>query len=283
MTLHANVSDAVCLVTGANTGIGRHTALELAGGGARVLLACRSREKTAPVVEELREKTGNPRVDLLELDLGSLESVRRCATAFYEQHDRLDLLVNNAGVAGHRGATADGFELQFGTNHIGHFALTCLLRPALLASPAPRVVTVASRGHYRPTTIDFDAVRRPTATMAGFHEYCVSKLANVLFTQELARRTAGRLGAYALHPGVVASDIWRRVPWPLRKLVTLFMVTNEEGAQTTLYCATSPEVADHSGRYYDRSREKRPSRHATPELAAELWRRSVEWTGTDWG
>lgn len=283
MTLHTDVSDAVCLVTGANTGIGRHTALELAGGGARVLLACRSREKTAPVVEELREKTGNPQVDLLELDLGSLESVRRCATAFYEQHDRLDLLVNNAGVAGHRGATADGFELQFGTNHIGHFALTCLLRPALLAAPAPRVVTVASRGHYRPATIDFDAVRRPTATVAGFHEYCVSKLANVLFTQELARRTAGTLRTYALHPGVVASDIWRRVPWPLRKLVTLFMVTNEEGAQTTLYCATSPEVADHSGRYYDKSREKRPSRHATPELAAELWRRSVEWTGTDWG
>lgn len=283
MTIHSNVTGAVCLVTGANTGIGKPTALELAAAGAHVLIACRSREKATPVVEELRAATGNPHVDLLELDLASLDSVRRCAADFLGRHQRLDLLINNAGVAGHRGTTADGFEIQFGTNHVGHFLLTCLLRPALEAAPSPRVVTVSSRGHYRVNTIDFDAVRRPTATKAGFHEYCVSKLANVLFTQELARRTAGTpLRTYTLHPGGVASDIWRRVPWPLRKLLMLFLITNEQGAQTTLYCATSPDVAEHSGRYYDASKEKRCSRHATQELAAELWRRSVEWTGADW-
>lgn len=283
MTIHSDMSKKVCLVTGANTGIGKPTAEELARSGATVLLACRSHEKTQPVVEELRARTGNADVHLIPLDLGSLDSVRRCAADLMARYDRLDVLINNAGVAGAHGTTAEGFEIQFGVNHLGHFLLTCLLRPALEAAPAPRVVNVASRGHYRPDGIDFAAVRRPTATRAGFHEYCVSKLANVCFTQELARRTEGTpLRAYSLHPGAVASDIWREVPWPLRKLLLLFLITNEQGAQTTLYCASSPEVAEHSGRYYDKSAEKRPSRHATPELGAELWRRSVEWAGADW-
>lgn len=283
MTIHSDVSGKVCIVTGANTGIGRVTALELAGAGARVLLACRSRERTMPVVEEIRAETGNKHVDMLDLDLGSLESVRACAAAFKEQHDTLDLLINNAGLAGRRGTTADGFEVQFGVNHLGHFLLTCLLREPLMRAAAPRVVNVSSRGHYRPTGIDFAAVQQTTRTRAGFHEYCVSKLANVCFTMSLAQRTEGTaLRTFSLHPGGVASDVWREVPWVLRTILKLFLISNEQGAQTQLYCATSPAVADHSGRYYDKSCEKKASRHATASLAAELWTRSVEWTGADW-
>lgn len=283
MTVHSDVSGKVCLVTGANTGIGRVTALELAGAGARVLLACRSRERTLPVVEDIRAKTGNRDVDMLDLDLASLASVRACAAAFRARHETLDLLINNAGLAGLRGTTADGFEVQFGVNHLGHFLLTCLLQEPLMRAAAPRVVNVSSRGHYRPSSIDFAAVRETTRTRAGFHEYCISKLANVCFTMSLAERTAGTaLRTYSLHPGGVASDVWREVPWVLRSILKLFLISNEQGAQTQLYCATSPEVADHSGRYYDKSTEKKKSKHATAALAAELWAHSVEWTGADW-
>jgi retinol dehydrogenase 12 len=142
-------------------------------------------------------------------------------------------------------------------------------------------VTVASDAHYSATGIDFDAVRRRTAHLAAMPEYSVSKLANVLFSQELARRTAGRgITTYALHPGVVASDIWRRVPWPVRPLITRRMLTTEQGARTTLYCATSPDLAGVTGRFYIDSREAEPNRAATPELAQVLWERSQAWAAT---
>jgi retinol dehydrogenase-12 len=166
-------------------------------------------------------------------------------------------------------------------NHLGHFALTQLLLPRLAESgPGARVVTVSSAAHYGATGIDFAAVRRPTATFAGTREYSVSKLCNVLFSQDLARREAGSgVRSYALHPGVVASDIWRRVPRLVRPLVTRRMLTVEQGALTSLYCATSPAVADQSGLFYDRSAVREASPAATPELAARLWERSAEWTG----
>jgi NAD(P)-dependent dehydrogenase (short-subunit alcohol dehydrogenase family) len=141
------------------------------------------------------------------------------------------------------------------------------------------VVNVASDAHYQAKGIDFEAVRRRTASMTGLPEYAVSKLSNVLFTQELARRLDGRgVTAYALHPGVVASDIWRRVPWPVRPLLKLRMITPEQGARTSLYCATSPEVAQASGRFYEKCAERAASAVATPELAGALWERSEAWT-----
>jgi NAD(P)-dependent dehydrogenase (short-subunit alcohol dehydrogenase family) len=142
------------------------------------------------------------------------------------------------------------------------------------------VVSVSSDSHYQAKGVDFDAVRRPTRHLTGMPEYAVSKLCNVLFTQELARRAAGTgVTTYALHPGVVASDIWRRVPWPVRPLITRRMLTVRDGAATSLYCATSPEVATESGMFYDKCAHRPPSAVATPELAAELWQRSEEWTG----
>lgn len=269
------------LVTGANTGIGRATAVELARRGARVHLACRSQAKTEPVLAEIRALPGAPEPAFLALDLSDLSSVRRAAAAFLDSGEALDVLIDNAGVAGQRGFTTDGFELSFGVNHVGHFLLTNLLLDRLKESAPSRVVIVSSGSHYQAKEIDWEALRRPTRSVTGLPEYAVSKLANVLFAQELARRCAGTgVTTYALHPGVIASDAWRRMPAPLRFTMKLFMKSTAEGAQTSLYCATSPDVADSSGRFYDNGKEREPNPLATPELAAELWARSAEWVGT---
>ena len=267
------------LVTGANTGIGRATAAALARQGGRVYVASRSRAKGEEAVAGIKASTGNDAVWFLPLDLADLDSVRACASAFLARGEPLNVLVNNAGVVRARGLTKQGFELMFGVNHLGHFALTQLLLGRLTESGPARVVTVSSDSHYSARGIDFEALRRPERGITGMHGYAVSKLCNVLFSAELARRTADTgVTTYALHPGVVASDIWRPVPWPVRPLMTRRMLTVDQGAATSLYCATSPAVAQDSGKFYDRCAERAPSRVATPELAAELWKRSEEWT-----
>jgi retinol dehydrogenase 12 len=266
-------------VTGANTGIGRATASALAGQGWRVYVASRSAAKGEEAVASIRAATGNASVFFLPLDLADLDSVRSCASAFLARDEPLHVLINNAGVGGRRGLTRQGFELTFGVNHLGHFALTHALLGCLAASAPSRVVTVASDAHYSARGIDFEALRRPARGLTGLHEYAVSKLANVLFSQELARRTAGTgVSTYALHPGVVASDIWRRVPWPVRPIITRRMLSVTDGAATSLYCATSPEVAGASGLFYDKCAERAASPVATPVLARELWQRSEAWT-----
>ena len=273
------MGERTVMVTGANTGIGLATASALAGQGWRVWVACRSEGKGAAAVAGIRAATGNDAVFLLMLDLADLSSVRDCATSFLEPYEPLHVLINNAGVGGVRGLTKQGFELMFGVNHLGHFLLTLLLLERLTSSGPARVVTVASDAHYNARGVDFEAVRRPARGITGLGEYAVSKLCNVLFSQELARRTAGTgVHSYALHPGVVASDIWRRVPWPVRPLVTRNMLTVEQGAQTSLYCATSPAVASQSGLFYDRCALREASSVATPELGRALWERSEAWT-----
>ena len=267
------------LITGANTGIGKETALALAGRGARLHLACRSEAGGRAAVEQISAQTGNRSLELRSLDLSDLTSVRRCAEDFLATGEPLHGLINNAGVAGTRGVTTSGFERMFGTNHVGPFLLTNLLLDRLRSSAPARIVIVASAAHYGARGIDFDAVRRPTRSITGMREYSVSKLANVLHAQELARRLEGSgVTTYALHPGVIASDIWRRVPWPVRPLMKRRMDTPEQGARTSVYCATSADVAGESGRYYDDCRTKEPGAAATATLAEELWRRSSEWT-----
>ena len=273
------LSGRTFLITGANTGIGRATAADLASRGGRVYLACRSAQKGRDAAAAIAAATGNEAVTFLPLDLADLASVRACAEQFLARGEPLHVLINNGGVAGQRGITADGFELAFGVNHLGHFALTAALLDCLAASAPARVVNVSSDSHYQAKGIDFEAVRQRTASMTGMREYAVSKLGNVLFTQELARRVADRgITAYALHPGVVASDIWRRVPWPVRPLIKRRMITTEEGARTSLYCVTAPELAQVSGRFYDDCRERKASAVATGELAGTLWQRSEAWT-----
>lgn len=266
----------VALITGANTGIGRVTARRLAEQGAHVFIACRSAQRAGTVVDEIR--AGGGAVEALQIDLADFGSVRACADAFLRLGRPLHLLINNGGIAGGRGLTASGFELAFGINHMGHFLLTQLLLDRLRQSAPARVITVASRAHYRAPGIDWQAVRRPTGTLTGWHEYQVSKLANVLFSAELARRVAGSgITTYAVHPGVVASDIWRSVPWPIRPLIKLRMISSEEGAETTLHCATSAEAAAQSGLYYHACRPRTPSALAQDEtLARELWSRSEQ-------
>jgi retinol dehydrogenase-12 len=268
------------LVTGANTGIGRETVLALAGRGARVFVTGRSEQKTRPTIDEIVALAGTRAVEFLQLDLGDLNSVRACAGEFLRAGEPLHVLVNNAGLAGGRGMTDSGFELAFGTNYVGPFLLTALLLDRLRESAPARIVDVASVGHYRAPGIDYNAVRRRTKSLTGFPEYCVSKLGNVLHAQELAARLDGTgVTTYSLHPGSVASDVWRRVPWPLRPLITRNMDSPAEGARTSLYCATSPDVAADSGHYYDDCRRQEPSGVATPELASELWERSIDWVG----
>ena len=267
------------LVTGGNTGIGRATVSALAQQGARVYIASRSRAKGEAAVAQIRAATGNDAVFFLPLDLADLDSVRAAAAAFLARDEPLHVLVNNAGVAGRRGLTRQGFELMFGVNHLGHFAFTSALLGRLTASGPARVVTVSSDAHYSAPGIDFDALRRPARGITGLPAYAVSKLCNVLFSAELSRRLAGTgVTTYALHPGVVASDIWRRVPWPVRPLVTRRMLSVDQGAATSLYCATAPELAAASGQFYDKCAPRPASAVATAELGAELWDRSVAWT-----
>jgi NAD(P)-dependent dehydrogenase (short-subunit alcohol dehydrogenase family) len=266
------------LVTGGNTGIGRATVAALAGRGGRVYLACRSADKGRAAAADIAAATGNDAVTFLPLDLADLASVRGCAEQFLARDEPLHVLINNAGVAGRRGVTADGFEMTFGVNHLGHFALTSALLGRLADSAPARVVTVASDAHMQAGGVDFTAVRRPTASFTGMPEYAVSKLCNVLFSAELARRVRGQgITTYSLHPGVVASDIWRRVPWPIRPLMKLRMISTEDGARTTLHCAAAAGAAAETGLYYEKSRPREPSPAATPELARELWERSEAW------
>lgn len=278
-SLAPDISGRVALVTGANTGIGLVTARELARRGAHVFLACRSASHAQAALNAIRAASGNQKVEALALDLGDFASVRQCANAFLARGLPLHLLVNNAGLAGSRGFTASGFELAFGVNHMGHFLLTQLLLERLKASAPARIVTVASRAHTRTDGIDWNALRQPTRTRTAIHEYAVSKLANVWFSAELGRRLAGSgVTTYALHPGVVASDVWRSVPWPFRSLIKLRMISTEEGAKTSLYCATAPQCAGESGLYYDKCRVRPASSLGQDTaLARELWQRSEAW------
>src|SRR5215472_8902574 len=185
------LSGRTFLITGANTGIGRATAADLANRGGRVYLACRSQQKGRAAAAAIVAATGNEAVTFLPLDLADLASVRTCAEQFLARGEPLHVLINNGGVAGQRGITRDGFELAFGVNHLGHFALTTALLDRLADSGPARVVTVSSEAHYQAGGIDYASVRQRTRSMTGMSEYAVSKLANVAFTAELARRLAG--------------------------------------------------------------------------------------------
>ncbi len=269
------------LVTGANTGIGKETARALASRGGTVILACRSEQNGRNAIAEIGAQTGNPNLELLSLDLGDLASVRACAQAFLDRGEPLHVLINNAGLAGSRGMTASGFEMAFGTNHVGPFLFTSLLLDRLRDSAPARIVNVASDAHHGVSGIDFEAVRRPTRTITGMREYSVSKLANVLHARELAGRLDGTgVTTYSLHPGVIASDIWRRVPWPARAVMKRRMGSPEQGSRTSVYCATAPELAAQSGGYYDECAPAQPGAAVTASLAAELWRRSTDWVAS---
>jgi retinol dehydrogenase-12 len=267
----------VILITGASSGIGRVTAEVLAQRGARLILLNRDEQASQRFVAQLREQGGQ--AQHVTLDLDDLNSVRLAAHVVLARAEPLHVLINNAGAAGRRDLTQQGFEAAFGVNHLGHFLLTSLLLPKLLEQPAARIVNVSSIAHYAARGIDFGALRRPARAWNSLGRYQVSKLCNVLHARELARRYGARgLEACSLHPGVISTNIWRQVPQPIRGLMKLTMRSEQEGARTTLYCATTAELARLNGRYFDDSREREPSRLAYDEaLAGELWERSEAW------
>jgi NAD(P)-dependent dehydrogenase (short-subunit alcohol dehydrogenase family) len=241
------------IITGANTGLGYETAVALAGQGARVVLAVRNLDKGKQAATRIAEAHPGATVELQELDLTSLASIRAAAEQLRADHDRIDLLINNAGVMWTpKSTTADGFELQFGTNHLGHFALTGLLLDRLLPVPGSRVVTVSSIGHRLRAAIHFDDLQwEHSYNRVG--AYGQSKLANLLFTYELQRRLAprGTTAAVAAHPGGSRTELTRNVP----RLVAAVNAVLEplyqgadRGALPTLRAATDPGV--HGGQYY---------------------------------
>jgi dehydrogenase/reductase SDR family protein 13 len=265
------------LVTGANSGIGRALVEALASRGGRVVLAARSRERTAPVLESIRQRDPHADVSFLEIDVSDFGSVRRAADRFLGEYATLDVLVNNAGVAGTSGLSKDGFDLTYATNHLGPFLLTNLLLPRLRTSASARIVNVSSVAQMNVKRIDWSGLeRRSSPKRSGFRDYSMTKLMNVLHARELARRLEGTsVIACAVHPGVVASQIWRAVPRPVAWLIKLFMLSNEQGAETPLFCATSEQPAIVSGGYYNRCREVSANPLADdPANAQELWRRS---------
>lgn len=271
------MKDRVAVVTGANTGVGLETARGLAQRGAAVVIASRDRGRGERAVTDVRASTGNDRVELLELDLASLASIRRAAAELRERHPALSVLVNNAGlILGDRRTTEDGFEATFGVNHLGHFLFTTLLEGALVQGA--RVVNVASEAHRSSRGLRFDDLMVERRRYGGLAVYADSKLANILFTRELARRLEEKgVVAHAVHPGVVASRFGRDGDtrgWFAFgvKLVAPLMITPEKGARTSLHVATSAEAGATSGLYWSKQKPVRPSRAAQDDEAARrLW------------
>lgn len=256
-----------CLVTGANSGIGRETALALAGMGAGVVMVCRNKDKGEAARKEILAKSRGGPVDLLLCDLSSFQSVRGLADEVRRRYPRLEVLVNNAGLFSLSGKTPDGFETTFEVDYLAPFLLTNLLLGLLKSSTPSRVVNVASAAHFG-GHIDLEAIGRGGGG-PGFRAYSNSKLAVVMFTYELARRLQGTgVTANCLHPGAVATGIWRIPSVVLRP----FLRSAKKGAETSVYLASSQEVEGVSGKYFDDKKEKRSSEESYDEgKAAALW------------
>lgn len=266
------MNQQVALITGANTGIGRATALALADRGYQVMLAGRSLERTKPVLDGIL-KLGKIQPLFFDLQLDDLDSVRACASEILTVGLPIQFLINNAGLALQRGQTRQGYELAFGVNHLGHFLLTQLLLGRIIESAPARIINVASRAHRMTTDIPWEYLRQPTRSLTGTREYAVSKACNILFTKELARRLEGtHVSCFSLHPGVVATDIWRATPFFMKPFVKFIpMLTPEDGARTTLFCIESAEPSQ-SGQYFANCQAARTTPLASNVAVAEyLW------------
>ncbi|MYD00015.1 MAG: SDR family NAD(P)-dependent oxidoreductase [Gammaproteobacteria bacterium] len=302
MRLSSSLKGQVAIVTGANSGVGRSAAEMLLGAGAHVTMVCRSRERGERALAELRVArdqaalggqlnellpgdTGGARVDLELADLSRQEDVRALAELLAARLPAIDILVNNAGVTRPQCVQSpEGFELTFATNHLGHFLLTRLLRERLKAGRG-RIVNVSSRGHRSGDLrrAGLEDIARGRAWEGALQAYADSKLANVLFTSETARRWGARgITANAVHPGVLATEIWKKTSLGPRLLLlpfTWFMSSPDVGGKAVMNLVEDPSRDDVTGRYFHVLKEQRPSEQAHDEsLARELWERSVEWT-----
>ncbi len=270
------------IVTGANSGIGEEVALALATMGATVVMVCRDATKGETARKEIVARSGNSMVELMVTDLSSLTSVRTLAQKFLEIHDKLHILVNNAGVImGKRVGTPDHLETTFEVNYLSHFLLTMLLLDVLKASAPSRIVNVTSSAHYR-GKMDFDDLQEEK-NFGAMKSYCQSKLAQVLFTHEMAKKLEGTgVTVNAVHPGAVRTR-WGDEAGALGigiRIARPFMLSPEKGAQTPIFVATSPEVEGITGKYWSKKKEKEPSKEADDENEARLlWAISAKLTG----
>ncbi len=247
----------VALVTGGSSGLGRETARALAAKGAQIILTARDVPKGEAVAEGIRRATGNPRIEVEELELGSLTSIRAFGRRFLGRHDRLHVLVNNAGVMACPFAkTADGFEMQFGTNHLGHFLMTGLLVPALRAGAPSRIVSVSSRGHHL-APMSFDDLHFERRPYDKWQSYGQAKTANVLFAVALERRLGAHgVHANALHPGAIMTELGRHlqpedIRWMMARNRGMQFKSVEAGAATSVFAATAPELEGRGGLYLE--------------------------------
>jgi NAD(P)-dependent dehydrogenase (short-subunit alcohol dehydrogenase family) len=277
------MGEMVCLITGATSGIGKATTMGLANMGACVVMVGRDRDRGEAALAEIKEKSTNASVHLILADLSSQEEIRRLAGGFKEAHPRLDVLINDAGLfRSKRITTADGLEMTFAVNHLAYFLLTKLLLDVLKASSPSRIVNVSSGDHSN-GTIDFDDLQGEKG-YKGPKAYSQSKLANVLFTYELARRIEGTgITANCLHPGAgVRTNFGSGVSGIFGFMVRAlrpFMISPEKGAETSIYLASSPEVEGLSGRYFVKKGETRSSDMSYDErLARRLWEVSAQLT-----
>jgi NAD(P)-dependent dehydrogenase (short-subunit alcohol dehydrogenase family) len=295
-----DLSGTHAVVTGASTGLGEETARALAAHGASVTLAVRDPERGVAALERIRASAPGATLGLVTVDLASFASIRRAAAELFETRDRIDLLINNAGVmACPPMRTADGFELQFGTNHLGHFLWTVLLWPAVLAAPSPRIVALSSAGH-RFGDVDLDDVNFDHTPYDPWVAYGRSKTANALFAVEAQRRLGDRGLAFSVHPGTIQTELARHLTHETLTTLIESLPPDEPmvwksvpaGAATTVYAATDPGLAHHGGAYLEDCgvaavTDDPASRHGVrdyavdPDRAAALWERSTDWVDAD--
>ncbi|KAL4612854.1 retinol dehydrogenase 13 [Arapaima gigas] len=288
----AKIKGKTVVITGANTGLGQETAWELARRGGRIIMGCRDMQKCEAAAMEIRKETLNHHVYAHHIDLASMKSIREFANRINQEEDRVDILINNAGVMRcPNWKTEDGFDMQFGVNHLGHFLLTNLLLDKLKSSAPSRIINLSSLAH-TVGEIDFSDLNWEEKKFDTKQAYCQSKLANVLFTRELARRLQGKLciTANALHPGVVATDLGRHTGMHqsqfsstiLGPLFYLLVKTPKQGAQPSVYLAVAKELEGVTGLYFDVFKEKEPAPQALDDKVAQtLWEASAKLVGLE--
>ncbi len=271
------------LITGGNAGIGKETAIALAKEGNSIVIACRNETKAQQAVTEIKSASKQENIHYLPLDLASFDSIKNCADAYRKQFGQLDILINNAGlITNNLQFTKEGFELQIGVNHLGHFLLTKSLIDLLEKAKTPRIVNVSSKAHYR-AKVNFKTFKGEVGAERynGMAAYGQSKLANILFTKELAKRYP-QICSHCLHPGVVSTDIaeknGNKKLWAIMwKVFSPFMLSATKGAKTSIYLATSKEVLKTNGLYFDKQKAVEPSALAKDAaLAKQLWEVSEE-------
>jgi len=275
-----SMEDKICMITGANSGIGKATVLGLAEIGAKIVMVCRNKERGETAQQEIIEKTGNKNVDLLICDLSSQEQIHKLVSEFKQKYQNLHVLINNAGIVlSKRQLSVDGIEMNFAVNYLAPFLLTNLLIDVLKNSAPSRIINVSSGVHKR-ASMDFDDLQGENKKYGAFKNYGVSKLTLTLFTYELSRRLEGTgVTVNAVHPGVVRSNLGRDQPTFSRAFQKVFFKTPKKGAATSIYLASSPEVEGITGKYFVSKEPKKSSDESyNEEYAKRLWEISTQMT-----